>query len=178
MINLFEHNQTAYESAAAMLSVTGKAAVIHPAGTGKSFIGFKLYEDNPEKNVCWLSPSDYIFRTQLENLKKTGAEIPQNIKFFTYAKLTYMSDGRREGKVLTDEQIKKLEIIGFQWRDKKELIWLKRYEMLKKYKAENGLADVPKDYTAEDGFKLGIWLQAQKLRQKKGECTEEQDKLL
>lgn len=89
-----------------------------------------------------------------------------------------MSDGRHDGKVLTDEQIKKLESIGFQWRGKKELIWLKRYEMLKKYKAENGLADVPKDYTAEDGFKLGIWLQAQKLRQKKGECTEEQDKLL
>ena len=96
MINLFEHNQTAYESAAAMLSEKGKAAVIHPTGTGKSFIGFKFCEDNPDKTVCWLSPSDYIFRTQLENLKKTGAEIPQNIKFFTYAKLTYMSDTELE----------------------------------------------------------------------------------
>lgn len=91
-IELFEHNKTAYESAVAMLAETGKVAIIHPTGTGKSFIGFKLCEDNPEKNVCWLSPSDYIFRTQLENLKKTGAEIPQNIKFFTYAKLMYMSD--------------------------------------------------------------------------------------
>ncbi|MDE5860461.1 MAG: Helicase associated domain protein, partial [Oscillospiraceae bacterium] len=35
-------------------------------------------------------------RTQLENLKKTGAEIPQNIKFYTYAKLTYMSDTELE----------------------------------------------------------------------------------
>lgn len=95
-IELFEHNKTAYESAVAMLAETGKAAVIHPTGTGKSFIGFKLCEDNPEKTVCWLSPSDYIFRTQLENLKKTGAEIPQNIKFFTYAKLTYMSDTELE----------------------------------------------------------------------------------
>lgn len=91
-IELFEHNKTAYESAVAMLAETGKAAVIHPTGTGKSFIGFKLCEDNSDKTVCWLSPSDYIFRTQLENLKKTGAEIPQNIKFFTYAKLMYMSD--------------------------------------------------------------------------------------
>lgn len=91
-IDLFEHNKTAYESAAAMLAETGRAAVIHPTGTGKSFIGFKLCEDNPDKTVCWLSPSEYIFRTQLENLKKTGAEVPQNIKFFTYAKLVYMSD--------------------------------------------------------------------------------------
>lgn len=91
-IDLFEHNQTAYEAAVAMLAETGKAAVIHPTGTGKSFIGFKLCEDNPDKTFCWISPSDYIFRTQLENLKKTGAEIPRNIKFFTYAKLMYMSD--------------------------------------------------------------------------------------
>ncbi|MDE6745002.1 MAG: helicase, partial [Oscillospiraceae bacterium] len=91
-IELFEHNQAAYESAVAMLAETGKAAVIHPTGTGKSFIGFKLCEDNPDKTICWLSPSDYIFRTQLENLKKTGGSIPQNIKFFTYAKLMYLSD--------------------------------------------------------------------------------------
>ncbi|MCM1059363.1 MAG: Helicase associated domain protein [Eubacterium sp.] len=91
-IDLFEHNKTAYEAAAAMLAETGKAAVIHPTGTGKSFIGFKLCEDNPDKTVCWLSPSEYIFKTQLENLKKTGAKVPQNIKFFTYAKLVYMSD--------------------------------------------------------------------------------------
>lgn len=91
-IELFEYNQTAYEAAAAMLAETGKAAVIHPTGTGKSFIGFKFCEDNPDKTVCWLSPSEYIFRTQLENLKKTGADVPENIRFFTYAKLTYMSD--------------------------------------------------------------------------------------
>lgn len=36
MIDLFEHSQTAYESAAAMLSETGKAAIIHPTGTGKA----------------------------------------------------------------------------------------------------------------------------------------------
>lgn len=92
MINLFEHNQTAYESAVAMLSETGKAAIIHPTGTGKSFIGFKLCEDNPDKTVCWLSPSSYIFRTQIENLQKTGVTVPQNIKFYTYQKLTQLSD--------------------------------------------------------------------------------------
>ncbi|MDE7278943.1 MAG: hypothetical protein K2N26_04370 [Oscillospiraceae bacterium] len=42
-IELFEHNKTAYESAVAMLAETGKAAVIHSTGTGKSFIGLWLW---------------------------------------------------------------------------------------------------------------------------------------
>ena len=67
-MNLFEHNKTAYKAAVHMLDERGKAAVIHPTGTGKSFIGFKLCEDNPDKTICWLSPSRYIYQTQLENL--------------------------------------------------------------------------------------------------------------
>ena len=67
MTTLYEHNRIAYEAAVSMLARTGRAAVIHPTGRGKSFIGFKLCEDNPDKVVLWLSPSEYIFRTQLEN---------------------------------------------------------------------------------------------------------------
>ena len=67
-IALYKHNQTAYQAALQMLNDTGKAAIVHPTGTGKSFIGFKLCEDFPNKVVCWLSPSEYIFRTQVENL--------------------------------------------------------------------------------------------------------------
>ena len=66
-IDLFEHNKTAYNAAISMLNTTGKAAVIHPTGTGKSFIALKLCEENPEKRVCWLSPSEYIFQTQIKN---------------------------------------------------------------------------------------------------------------
>ena len=47
-IKLFEYNQTAYEVALNLMKETGKAAVIHPTGTGKSFIGFKLCEEFPE----------------------------------------------------------------------------------------------------------------------------------
>ena len=66
-ISLFPHNATAYHAALSMMQKTGKAAIVHPTGTGKSFIGFKLCEDNPDKTICWLSPSEYIFKTQLEN---------------------------------------------------------------------------------------------------------------
>lgn len=95
-IKLFEHNETAYISAIQMLTETGKAAVIHPTGTGKSFIAFKLCYDNADKKICWLSPSEYIFKTQCENLAAAGSAVPRNIAFFTYAKLMLMTDAELE----------------------------------------------------------------------------------
>lgn len=47
-IDLFEHNQTAYITANNMLDSIGKAAVIHPTGTGKSMIAFKLVETHQD----------------------------------------------------------------------------------------------------------------------------------
>lgn len=92
MIKLYSHNQKAYDLAVNMLKDTKKAAIVHPTGTGKSFIAFKLCEDHPDKTICWLSPSEYIFSTQLENLHQaTNGYKPNNIVFFTYAKLMGMS---------------------------------------------------------------------------------------
>ena len=90
MLELFEHNQIAFEAAKKMLKETGKAAVIHPTGTGKSFIAFKLAEENPSACFCWLSPSEYIFKTQTENLKKATGTVPGNIQFYTYARMMLM----------------------------------------------------------------------------------------
>lgn len=90
-ISLFAHNQDAYDAAIRMLQTTGKAAVIHPTGTGKSFIAFKLCQEHPDKTVCWLSPSSYIFKTQLENLQNAGGSNLENIRFFTYARLINMT---------------------------------------------------------------------------------------
>ncbi|MCI8513978.1 MAG: hypothetical protein HFI93_05025 [Lachnospiraceae bacterium] len=92
-IELFQHNEEAYRSALFMLKETGKAAVVHPTGTGKSFIGFKLCEDFPEKTILWLSPSEYIFRTQLENLRRAADGYqPGNVAFRTYARLVWMDE--------------------------------------------------------------------------------------
>lgn len=92
MIKLYSHNQKAYNLAVTMLEDTKKTAIVHPTGTGKSFIAFKLCEDHPDKLICWLSPSEYIFSTQLENLyQATNGYKPNNIVFFTYAKLMGMS---------------------------------------------------------------------------------------
>ncbi len=92
-ISLYAHNETAYNAVTAMLAETGKAAVVHPTGTGKSFIGFKLCADNPDKRILWLSPSEYIFKTQVENLHSVSPDFSlDNVSHYTYAKLINMTD--------------------------------------------------------------------------------------
>jgi len=87
-IRLFEHNAKAYEAAVAEMERYGKAAIVHPTGTGKSYIAFKLIEDHPDAVVFWISPSEYIFKTQIESLKKNAPDFPlENVCFYTYAKL-------------------------------------------------------------------------------------------
>ena len=93
---LFEHNQRAYEAVLSMLGRTGKAAVIHPTGTGKSFIAFQFCEEHAKETVCWLSPSGYIFRTQQEKWCQAGGDKIKNIRFFTYVKLMRMEDEELE----------------------------------------------------------------------------------
>ena len=89
---LYPHNEEAYQSAAAMLAAYGKAAVIHPTGTGKSLIGFRLCLNHPSARVCWLSPPEHIFRTQLENWQAAGGGELPNISFFTYVRLMLLSE--------------------------------------------------------------------------------------
>ena len=96
-LRLFEHNEKAYHAAVRMMEQYGKAAIVHPTGTGKSYIAFKLIEDNPEKVVIWLSPSEYIFKTQLESLKRNDPDFPlANVHFYTYAKLMCCTQAQLE----------------------------------------------------------------------------------
>ncbi len=91
---LYKHNQKAYKAAVSLMDRTGRAAVIHPTGTGKSFIAFQLCIDNAEKTICWLSPSEYIFRTQQEKWRAVGGGEAGNICFFTYASLMRMGEAK------------------------------------------------------------------------------------
>ena len=94
---LFEHNKKAHYAAVRMMEQYGKAAIVHPTGTGKSYIAFKLIEDNPKKVVIWLSPSEYIFKTQLESLKRNDPDFPlANVHFYTYAKLMCCTQAQLE----------------------------------------------------------------------------------
>ena len=90
---LFRHNEEAYGRVKCMLQETGKAAVIHPTGTGKSFIALKYCQEHEYEQICWLAPSEYIFRSQIENFEEaTGEKCPANIAFLTYARLKNLTD--------------------------------------------------------------------------------------
>ncbi len=69
-IDLFEHNQTAYITANNMLDSIGKAAVIHPTGTGKSMIAFKLVETHQDAQFIWLTTMVRIIRRLLVSLRQ------------------------------------------------------------------------------------------------------------
>ena len=87
-LDLYEHNAHAYVAACEMMDKYGKAAIVHPTGTGKSYIAFKLIEAHPNEMIIWLSPSEYIFKTQRESLLRQDQDFPlQNVRFYTYAKL-------------------------------------------------------------------------------------------
>lgn len=92
-IQLFSHNMQAYTAVCDMLAFKGKAAVVHPTGTGKSFIAFKWIEDHPQAHVVWLSPSEYICWTQLENVYKSSQTFStEHVQFLTYARLMSLTD--------------------------------------------------------------------------------------
>lgn len=82
-MELYAHNRRAYEAVLPMLETYRRAAVIHPTGTGKSFLAFQLIEDHPGDSFLWLSPNDYIFENQRRNARR---EFP-NVTFMTYARL-------------------------------------------------------------------------------------------
>ncbi len=92
-VQLFAHNRQAHDAVTAMLAAVGKATVIHPTGTGKSFIAFKWIEEHAGARFVWLSPSEYIYHTQIENVTRAAPDFPvESIAFLTYARLMMMTD--------------------------------------------------------------------------------------
>ena len=87
-MELYAHNRTAYEAVTPMLETRRRAAVIHPTGTGKSFIAFQLIEDHPDARFLWLSPNDYIFENQQRNADRAFP----NVEFMTYTRLLRLSE--------------------------------------------------------------------------------------
>ncbi len=149
MIELYPHNREAYDKACTMMKRYGKAAIIHPTGTGKSFIAFKLVEEHPSEIICWLPPSDYIFETQVENVRALAG-------------------------ILTQEQISKLDAIGMQWEIRHRSPWDNSVAQAEKYAQDHGDLDVKDKYVSEDGFKLGSWIAVMRKKRDRGELSAEQ----
>ena len=83
----------AYESIKNSISNTGKAGIILPPGTGKTYLALKLIEDNLDKNqILYVSPSPIInvrVRKLIHKIydKEKTKEILSKLKFTTYSGL-------------------------------------------------------------------------------------------
>lgn len=107
-IELYPHNQKAYDNLCAMLRDSNRACVVQPTGTGKFVIIAKMAQDNPGKNFLLLGTNDYMYIDQMANLSDIAPGFtPKNLQFMTYA--TAMAKARcgdeipRCDVIVTDE---------------------------------------------------------------------------
>lgn len=84
-MELYPHNQKAYENAVSAFNKTNRTCIVHPTGSGKSLIIAKFIKDNPGKKHLLLAPSSHI---EYEIKKHTGGLFD----FYTYHGL-----GQRSG---------------------------------------------------------------------------------
>ena len=81
---LYNHNKTTYENIVRIFENDNKCAAVQPTGSGKSFLIFKLAQDNSDKTVVVFEPNKQIIGRVSEQMKEYGID---NIKFYTYQKL-------------------------------------------------------------------------------------------
>lgn len=80
-IELYPHNQKAYDNLCAMLRDNNRACVVQPTGTGKFVIIAKMAQDNPGKNFLLLGTNDYMYIDQMANLSDIAPGFtPKNLQ--------------------------------------------------------------------------------------------------
>lgn len=117
---------------------------------------FKSKKDKKEFLVPYLS---YI--EGFSDAKKENANVPyaHKVNEFNLGKWVQY---QRQRKNLTSLQVKKLNDLDFIW-DSDEHKWTKGFKQLKKHMHREGHCKVPQN-TIENGFKLGKWVDKQRLR--------------
>lgn len=81
MLELYPHNQEAYNKVKIAFESKNKTCVVHATGTGKSLIAGKLILDNPTKKFLFVAPTIFIFK----EIKKHIKGYKYNIQFRTYS---------------------------------------------------------------------------------------------
>ena len=87
-------------------------------------------------------------------------------------------NGKRKGKSLTDEQIKRLDEIGMRWCKKEELQWDEQFADVRAYRQNYGNINIPQSYLSPNGRRSGLWLQRQKKKLRDGKLSVKQEQLL
>lgn len=87
VIELYEHNQKAYDALLDMLGERDRACIIKPTGTGKFVIIAKMVQDNPDKRFLLLGTNDYMFNDQMANLAEIAPGFRTNQKYWFICKV-------------------------------------------------------------------------------------------
>lgn len=94
-LDLYKHNAEAYEKVKYMFEKENRCAIIHPTGTGKSYIALKWLLDNKDKKAIYvtshLAIKDQLERTIIENGLSLEKDFP-NLTIINYASLKKISD--------------------------------------------------------------------------------------
>jgi len=85
-MQLFDHNQKAYDNAVRMFDQENRLCIIQPTGTGKSLIIAEFVNQNPTKRHLLLAPGSHIFNEIKKHLEKP------DILFSTYLGLAVTED--------------------------------------------------------------------------------------
>ena len=153
----------------------------------------KLTEERMQKlkqiNFRFEDKNDLIWQQKYELAKKyfeyyKNSEIP--IDFKTNDGITYDKSGvylgkwcdhqkqRKRKNMLSEERIKKLNDINFNFENKTEISWHKMYNLVKKYYKHFGNTEIKKDFKTKDGItydkngvSLGSWCDNQRTKQEK-----------
>ena len=148
-ISLFQHNQEAYEAVLFMLSEKGKAAIIHPTGTGKSFIGFKL-DVIYDEHITEHTGKYIVFCSNIEHLKEMQGKIHKWFDRIDKAPHSYTA--------YSDDPTTDKAFAEFKGDSSDHLKLL----FAKEYLSTLDKAKWSSCYVSPDGYKTGAWLRGQK----------------
>jgi len=94
-LELYKHNADAYEKVKIMFEKENRCAVVHPTGTGKSYIALKWLLDNKDKKAVYITSQlaivDQLERTMIDNGLSLERDFP-NLTITTYQSLLNNSD--------------------------------------------------------------------------------------
>ena len=94
MVNLREHQQRALDNVKEIFKEDNKAIVVQPTGVGKTYIALKLFEENKDKKLTFVAPSQAIlWEIKIKIAKEYGVKpeeynnVFENLELTTYQQI-------------------------------------------------------------------------------------------
>lgn len=93
-IVLYKHNKVAYEKVENMFETENRVAVVHPTGSGKSFISLKWLYDNRNKRCLFLAPTYPICDQIVRHIQAEGLSMDDfpNLQLGIYPNFASVTD--------------------------------------------------------------------------------------